>query len=113
MTETPEPELPAAQLPEETTEERIARLAAEAVNRARPDLSARLAAAEQGIAELIATLTAAAGPDGNGARLAARLGQVEADLAALAARPLQPHPEQQKQIDDLRLKVAHLERTAN
>jgi hypothetical protein len=104
------------QAPEETTIpepsplESVARAAAEAAVRALADPEARLLALELQVAEILAALTTAASPQGNAARLADRLDGLEASLAQLAAAPPAAHPEQQQLIDDLRLKVATLER---
>ena len=115
MTEqTPEPEAPAVVEPSEL--ETVARLAAEAVVRAlppRPDHEDRITAAEQQITALLQLLTAAAGPEGNAAKLAGRLDQVEAGLQQLLTAEPKAHPEQQQLIEDLRLKVAKLERNTH
>lgn len=108
MSETPEAEAPV--IPEPSPLETVARLAAEAASRARPDYGPRLEQAEAALQEILAALAAAAGPNGNAARLAERLDRVEETVGHLAARPIPANPEQQQLIDDLRLKVAHLER---
>lgn len=128
---------------EPTTDlETVARLAAEAATRA---LEPRVAALEPAVAELgqlvgeiTTALRQAAGPDGNAARLAARLesaaqqvadlgqqhGQLQLQLATTVEQRLLPleHlveqlaaasaalPEALRTIDDLRLKVATIER---
>jgi len=110
MSETPA-EAPVT--PEPSQLETVARLAAEAVVRALPDPTsqdARIAAVEDQAKQILQLLTAAAGPEGNAAKLAARLAEVEAAVAALAAAVPKPNHEQQLLIDDLRLKVAKLER---
>lgn len=96
-------------IPEPTEIEIVARLAAEAATRAMPDYGPRLTAAETSLAEILAALAAAAGPDGNAAKLDARLSAVEQALTALTSQQPAPHPEQQLLIDDLRLKVAELQ----
>jgi len=63
--------------PELTELEQVARLAAEAALAALPDLAPRLLAVEESLAQILATLATAAGPDGGGARLAARLDAIE------------------------------------
>lgn len=90
--------------------ETVARLAAEAAAGARPDLSPRLEALETSVQQILDALTAAAGPEGNAAKLAARLEAVESGLAELRGATIAPDPEQQNLIDDLRLRVATLER---
>jgi hypothetical protein len=120
MTE-PTPEIPideapadeAPIVPEPTQLETVARLAAEAVARALPDHTETIEQLVREVAEIRQTLAAAAGPDGGSARLSARLDAAEqalTDIARTAAEP-RPEPGQQKLIDDLRLKVAKLERT--
>jgi len=115
MTEpTPEAELPPVPepaAPEPTTLETVARLAAEAALRAIPDLGPRLDAAEIRLAEILDALAAAASPEGNAARLAARLDDLEQGLRDLADKPAVLPPEKQQQLDELRLKVATIERT--
>lgn len=98
-------------IPEPTEIETVARLAAEAATRALPDNAPRLAAVEETLRQILAALAAAAGPEGNAAQLGARLAAVELTLAGLTSHQPAPHPEQQKLIDDLRLKVANLEHT--
>lgn len=165
MTETPEAG-PAPAVPEPTPIERVAQLAAEAAVRALPDHTEPIGQLQAAVAEILAALALAASPEGNAARLAARLEQAEQNIAKLtaaagpegpaaraaaelggrleqaeqtltgllavpvmpadlpgrleqaeqtltgllAAEPA-PHPEQQRLIDDLRQKVANIERT--
>lgn len=78
MTEQPE------SIPEETEIQRVARLAAEAATRTKPDHTARIEALETALAEILAALAAAAGPEGNAARLAGRLTAAEDAITALS-----------------------------
>ena len=77
-------------IPEPTELETVARLAAEAATRAIPNPEDRLAAVEKSLAEILAALAAAAGPDGNAARLARRLDEAEQLLATLSTAGPQP-----------------------
>jgi hypothetical protein len=117
MTE-PTPEQPPAEptdpaTPEPTRLERVAQLAAEAAVRARPDHGPRLEAVEGQLAEILAALAAAAGPDGNAARLDARLTAVERQLEDLAAAPPRTNEQQQQRLDNLHQRVADAERRLN
>lgn len=103
---TPEPVTP-----EPTDLERVAQLAAEAATRALPaDPTPRLDALERSVQQILQALNVAASPEGNAAKLAGRLDAVEKTLTTITTSPPVPHPGQQKLIDDLRLKVATLER---
>lgn len=111
MSDTPTEALPdEPAVPEPSPLETVARLAAEAAVRSLAGHGPRLDALEQSVAEIREALTTAAGPAGNAAKLSARLDHVEQGIAEAREAGGQPNPAQQKLIDDLRLKVATLER---
>lgn len=108
MTDTPTPDTAEAGPVELTELEQVARLAAEAAARAiaAPPDDSRLLAVEAALREIRAGLQTDATAR---AALAERLTAIEHSLDTEPA----PHAGQQQLIDDLRLKVATLERNSH